>query len=295
MAWLLFMDESGHDHKNMPMEVRGGFAIHASKIWNFLQDFHKQEEECFGVRLADYGVEIKGSKLLRRRHYEWTQKKIPMNDAKRKKAIRRFLMQDHPLKKQDFYAYGAASISMAKRIFKLLKKHDAQLFASAVPRGAKKPDDFGFKDYLRNDLAYLQERFCNFLEDEKENGILVLDQTDKEDDKRFLKALENYYTKTVEGQKRVKFIVPFPLFIDSEMSPLIQAADICIYCINWGYRVPAWKFEGPKRDEIVRDFGDLCHKLQFSGKVYSKTKKDTFGSYGIRFIKDPYKWARDNT
>jgi hypothetical protein len=28
MSWLLFLDESGHDHKNTPYEVRGGFAIH---------------------------------------------------------------------------------------------------------------------------------------------------------------------------------------------------------------------------------------------------------------------------
>ncbi len=295
MAWLLFMDESGHDHKNTPMEVRGGVAIHVSKIWQFLQEFQKEEKKCFGVRLADYKVEIKGSKFLQKKRYKSASVPFVMNEAERKKAIRRFLMQDQPLKRQDFYAYSAACISMAKRIFALLEKYDAQLFASAIPCDVKKPEDFGFKDYLRNDLVYLQERFCNFLEKKKEKGILVLDQTDKEDDKRFLKVLENYYTKTVEGQKRVKFIVPHVLFIDSEMSPLIQVADVCIYCINWGYRVPAWKFEGPKRDEIVRDFGDLCHKLQFSGKVYSKTKKDTFGSYGIRFIKDPYKWARDNT
>ncbi len=295
MAWLLFMDESGHDHTNTPMEVRGGVAIHASKIWQFLQDFQKEEEECFGVRLADYGVEIKGSKLLQKKRYEWASNSVVMDEAERKKAIRRFLTQKHSPRKQDFYAYGAASISMAKRIFALLKKHNAQLFASAVPRGAKKPKNFKFDNYLRPDLAYLQERFCNFLKDEKENGILVLDQTDKEDDKRFLKALENYYTKTVEGQKRVKFIVPYALFIDSEMSPLIQAADVCIYCINWGFRRKAWDFNGLERDEIARDFGGLCNNLQYSGEVYSKAEKDTFGSYGIRFIKDPYKWARDNT
>ena len=27
MAWLLFLDESGHDHKQMPYEVRGGIAL----------------------------------------------------------------------------------------------------------------------------------------------------------------------------------------------------------------------------------------------------------------------------
>lgn len=39
MSWLLFMDESGHDHKNMPYEVRGGIVIHASEVWPFVQIF----------------------------------------------------------------------------------------------------------------------------------------------------------------------------------------------------------------------------------------------------------------
>jgi hypothetical protein len=35
VTWLLFMDESGHDHKNMPLEVRGGVALHVSRLWDF--------------------------------------------------------------------------------------------------------------------------------------------------------------------------------------------------------------------------------------------------------------------
>ncbi len=28
MSWLLFLDESGHDHRQLPYEVRGGIALH---------------------------------------------------------------------------------------------------------------------------------------------------------------------------------------------------------------------------------------------------------------------------
>ena len=38
MSWLLFLDESGHDHRTMPYEVRGGVALHASELWPFVQD-----------------------------------------------------------------------------------------------------------------------------------------------------------------------------------------------------------------------------------------------------------------
>lgn len=48
MSWLLFLDESGHDHKKMPYEVRGGVAMHAGQLWPFVQAMQRLELECFG-------------------------------------------------------------------------------------------------------------------------------------------------------------------------------------------------------------------------------------------------------
>jgi hypothetical protein len=64
MSWLFFIDESGHDHKHTPLEVRGGVAIHASKLWNFVQAWQRLEQDAFGVRLSEFGKEAKGAKLL---------------------------------------------------------------------------------------------------------------------------------------------------------------------------------------------------------------------------------------
>jgi len=47
MSWLLFMDESGHDHRTMPYEVRGGVALHASELWPFVQDMQRLELASF--------------------------------------------------------------------------------------------------------------------------------------------------------------------------------------------------------------------------------------------------------
>ena len=58
MAWLLFIDESGHDHKTTPYEVRGGFAIHVGSLWPFVQEMQRLEADCFGTRLDAYGKEI---------------------------------------------------------------------------------------------------------------------------------------------------------------------------------------------------------------------------------------------
>ncbi len=64
MSWLLFMDESGHDHKQMPYEVRGGIALQDRRVWPFIRAVASLEENCFGVRLADFKKEFKGAKLL---------------------------------------------------------------------------------------------------------------------------------------------------------------------------------------------------------------------------------------
>jgi hypothetical protein len=62
MSWLLFLDESGHDHKQMPYEVRGGVAIHVSKLWPFVRAVQQLELNAFGAELHLYKKELKGSK-----------------------------------------------------------------------------------------------------------------------------------------------------------------------------------------------------------------------------------------
>ena len=114
-----------------------------------------------------------------------------------------------------------------------------------------------------------------------------MDQTEKQNDKKFVRALHNYYTKTKNGKMRTSRIVPVPLFVDSEMSPLIQAADVCIYCINWGYRPRNWDFIGPKREDIHKDFDRRCREMQFKGKAHNKEMGKYFNSYGIIFVKRP--------
>jgi hypothetical protein len=64
MSWLLFLDESGHDHKQLPYEVRGGIAIHARELWPFVQTMQRLELDCFGCQLGQYQKELKGSTLL---------------------------------------------------------------------------------------------------------------------------------------------------------------------------------------------------------------------------------------
>src|SRR3989442_3588472 len=70
MSYLLFLDESGHDHKAAPYEVTGGVALHVSKLWQLVQHMQRLELEAFGVRLSEYRSELKGSKLLNRYRFK---------------------------------------------------------------------------------------------------------------------------------------------------------------------------------------------------------------------------------
>ncbi len=289
MSWLLFMDESGHDHKSMPMEVRGGVAIHASKVWPFICDWNDARDDIFGEAFVELGGEIKGCKLLKKQRFSWSNQMPRLDDAARRKGVRRFLTRKHQKispKRQDFTAYGQASIMMAEKIFKLLSKHGAVLFASMIPRGVRPPENFQYRHLLRKDHIFLQERFFYFLEYKKEHGLFVMDQTEKQQDKRFVKRLQDYYTRTKFGRQRTQWIVPAPLFVDSEMSVGVQAADLCLYCINWGYRWASWNLRGPSRQDIARMFGGRLHNLQFVGDGYQDGR--VFKTYGIFYVPDPY-------
>lgn len=292
MTWMLFLDESGHDHKQMPFEVRGGIALPVPKLWDFVQAWRRLEEHCFGAVLADYGKEAKGSKLLDKDRVRWASQAPIMPDDQRRKQARAFLeigrVKGKP-KSENFAAYGQASLEMARGAFDLLHAHDAKLFASLIPRGVKPPKGFTREDYLRKDHVFLLERYFYFLEYERTHGLLVLDQTEKTKDREFVSCLTAYFSKTATGRNRSAWIVPTPIFVDSDMSYAVQAADLCLYCINWGFRHFSWGEYGRDyeiRDAIFEEFGPKVGRLQWHGQGYRDGR--TYNSHGIVLVPDPY-------
>ena len=289
MTWLFFIDESGHDHKAMPYEVRGGIALHVEHLWPFVQNVQSLELDCFGCQLHDFGKEIKGSTLIDRKRYKFAGQKEEFQDEDRRRLCRSFLVKGrrHARPNRDeFTAYGQACVQMAQKIFALLRKHGAVLLASAIPRGVVKPPNYGLDDYLRKDVIFFLERFFYFLEKEREHGILVMDETNKHEDRKLAVKMERYFTKTERGRHRTAWIVPTPFFVSSDMTYAIQAADICIYCINWGFRLPSRGMDAERRDEIASMFGPAVAALQFRGQGYRNGH--VFDTYGIAYVPDPY-------
>ena len=236
MSWLLFMDESGHDHKTTPYEVRGGVAIQDKKVWPFIRAVASLEQDCYGVRLADYKKEFKGEKLLDKDRIEWAHRDPLQADEERRRNVRAFLskgLQKAVPTRAEFTGYGQACFQMAQGIFRLLRDHDAKVFAAAIPRSVKAPDSTPAKQYLRKDHVYLLERFYYFCNKMQEQGLLVMDQVEEQNDYRFVRKLERYFVRTNKGSQRADWIVPAPFFSSSYLSIPIQVADVCIYCINW--------------------------------------------------------------
>jgi hypothetical protein len=211
MSWLLFMDESGHDHKKMPYEVRGGVAIHAGQLWPFVQAMQRLELECFGGQLSLYKKELKGSTLLDRKRFRFAQQDVRMLDEARRKSCRAFLTKGLEKKRptrEEFTGYGQACLEMVRGLMELLRDHEAVLFAAAIPRSVTKPVTTEAEEYLRKDHVFLFERFFYFLESKREHGLIVMDEVDKTEDRRFVGRLQRYFTRTGPGRYRTTWIVP---------------------------------------------------------------------------------------
>lgn len=284
MSWLLFLDESGHDHRTMPYEIHGGVAIHAKNLWAFISQLRELERSIFGDNLHAYGTELKGSKLLNTQRFEWEKQDQRMDDITRRKHALNFLnnsRQNRKPRRDEFTAYGQACIAMAEKTFQLLDEYGAKLFAAAIP--CKIEPSALNDDYLRKDIVFLLERYFYFLESQKETGLLVMDGSEKQADRKLARRMERYFTQTITGKQRTQWIVPTPLFVESDMAYGVQVADMCIYCLNWGWR--SAEMSEPTRKEIV-PFVWLLEKIIWSGDGWRDGK--TFKTQGVVFVPDPY-------
>ena len=290
MTYLLFLDESGHDHKVVPYEVRGGVTLHSSRLWPFIQAMRSCEEAAFGTVLGRYGIEIKGAKLLARKCFKWFNQRQPFDDEARRKYATSFLERGVRREKPhafEFAAYGQACIKFADAIFRLLREHEAKVFACMIPREVRRPDSYEAKEFLRKDHVFLLERFFYFLEEQQEDGLLIFDQSDKTLDREFVRRVTRYFVRSYKGCYRSGRVVPVPLFVSSDMAYGIQAADVVIYAVNWGYRRDTWEAPGESREEVGKQFGPWLNALQFRGRIQRKGK--TRCVYGIFRVCDPYR------
>jgi hypothetical protein len=288
MSYLLFMDESGHDHKHMPYEVRGGVTLHASKLWGFVREMAALEQDCFGERLFRFKTEIKGHKLLDKDRFKWAAQMDLLDPMTRRQNASAFLkkgMTKEQQNKIEFSAYGQASLLMAHGIFDLLAKYDGRIFAGVIPATDPKTTAIASAEYLRKDHVFMLERFFYYLDNEQQTGLIVMDETDKALDRTYVQKMERYFIRTATGQQRSKWIVPSPFFVSSDMTYPAQAADVCIYCVNVGVRINH-EMDKPVREEVAEQYGKKIKALQWQDDIAANGQ--SFRKYGIVYVPDPY-------
>ncbi|MDD5673133.1 MAG: DUF3800 domain-containing protein [Chitinivibrionales bacterium] len=289
MSFHLFLDESGHDHKMCPYEVRGGIALHVSKLWSFVQNMQALEIRCFGEALHKFGLEIKGERLLKKKRFRNAAQLPELDESSRRRLALSFLNKGAAgigQTKSEFTAYSQSCLCMAQGVFELLSEHEAVIFAAAIPLEVKKPSVGVPEDFLRKDQVFLFERFFHFLEKQNEHGLIVMDETDKSSDREFVARMHNYFTRTQTGRFRASLIVPSPVFVESDMAYPVQAADICIYCINWGFRLSNAGMLADCRPEIRDRFMPWLQKMQFHGERRDGDR--VWPLHGILCVPDPY-------
>ena len=81
MAWLLFIDESGHDGKASPYEVLAGVAIQDRYVRDVISQLHEAEIRWFGRRYSDGFRELKGRILLKRKVFRHRELNAEVNAA----------------------------------------------------------------------------------------------------------------------------------------------------------------------------------------------------------------------
>jgi len=276
MTYLFFLDDSGHDHNDLPYEVRGGVVVPEARLGALTQQMQALEMHAFGVRLRHHRSAIGGSTLLHKDPIRWATQTSPANpgggamgDYDRQFYASGFLWETRhgrPPSLIGFTAYGQACVLAARRCLELLREHDARVFATAVPRRAARQRS-GYEPHeLRADLVALLQRFYRFLDEQRQPGLIVLAQREESAPWRLGRRIERFLRLTPTGQAWAQRIVPAVFATSGDESYPLRAADVCTYCINLGVRLPNTGMTAPVRPEIAQTYAPLVMALQWTAK-----------------------------
>lgn len=259
MAYFLFIDESGHDHRNSPYEVLAGVAINDTMLWELVKEVHKIELGCFGRRYRHDGREIKATNFLNRKTFRLASQMEPIGLPERTEWAKQALDNGENANRNQLTALAQAKLSYVNQIFRLCRRYYCKVFAAITTAPARMPANASM---LRKDYVYLFERFYYFLEDMpgEPRGIIVFDELDKSASHILLSQMERYFQNTAKGRARSSRIIPEPFFVHSDLTTGIQIVDFVAYLFSWSFRVA--KMIKPGREEL-KEFVDLIKPMRY--------------------------------
>lgn len=267
MAHLLFLDESGQDHRESPYEVLGGIAVEDNRIWPLTRDIHEAEEAHFGRRVSRDEMELKAKKVLKRKTFRLAEQMPPFPAEERRRLALEALLEGiaareggRPARhtKAQLTALAQAKIAFCRTVFELCATHQARAFAAIVAPTSPRPSGRG----LRKDYAYLFERFFLLLRDGPPygHGLVVFDELEKSQSHILVGQMAEYFLKTNTGRMRASRILPEPLFVHSDLTTLIQVADLLVYVVSWAVRIKG--MASPARPEL-EDLAEVVRDLRY--------------------------------
>ncbi len=288
---LFFIDESGHDHGEAPYEVLAGVAVAEADLWNLIQAIRAAEIQFFGVHLAEVGVEFKGNKLLKNKTFRHAGQGPVIEPSLRRDLTRSFLMKGWREKgggapearsRDEFTAYGQAAVAFVKRVLEIWLSYRARTFAALVNTQAA---TVSAPDMLRRDYAFLFQRFFYYLEDRSstEMGLIVFDELEKAKSRILIQQMERYFLETEKGYQRSARIVPEPFFVHSDLTTVVQLADIVAYCFNWGTRLK--KMTEAVRLEI-QPLAEIAFDMRYVGRRFDQNDGKEWPVYGVFYVDD---------
>jgi hypothetical protein len=259
MAYLMFMDESGSDHQESPYEVLAGLAVEDCSAWSLINAIQKAEGELFDRRISAGVSELKGKELLKRKTFRLAGQMPPIDEAERRHLAAALFDRKAAVTKKQLTAFGQAKLVFVGRVLELCAQHQVRVFASIVDRDVPRPPG---KDFLRKDYSYLFERFYYFLTEQHgaPQGLLIFDELEKSRSRILLDQIGRYFQYTAKGRIRASRILPEPFFVHSDLTSLVQIADLIAYIIVWGVRFG--QMNRPTRPEIEQ-FADAVMALRY--------------------------------
>lgn len=278
MSWTLFIDESGQDQHESPYEVLAGVAVEDRKLWRVIRQLSDAQQHHFGMRLFDaYGAEAKAKELLKRKVFRHALQMQPIPVDERAQLAREILNDGTAVSRERLTALAQAKLAYCEHAMEICHAWGVKAFASIVPKGAPRPPR---NELLRKDYAYLFERFFYFLNglDGNPMGYLVFDELDKSASHVLLQQVSAYFVTTQNGRARSRLIIPEPFFVHSDLTSMVQMADLTAYVISWGLRLPG--MTEPARDEVNR-IARAVERLQFHQRTAGGTNH-----HGFKLIRD---------
>lgn len=277
MAYFLFIDESGQDHRDSPYEVLAGVAVKDTALWSLILAIQEAEIRHFGMRYSQGNRELKGKKILKRKVFTHAALLPEIQESDRMPLAKSCLENGAGAGKREMVALAQAKLAYVQEVFEICSRHECRLFASIV---ADREHCDHHADYLRKDYSYLFERFYYFLEDvdPAAAGVVVFDELEKSKSHILLGQMDSYFKLTAKGRKRAKQIIPEPFFVHSDLTTGIQVADLAAYIISWGFRTA--RLLEPKREELknlVHIISQLRHHSERHVEGQTNFKVWSFG------------------